>query len=372
MINIILSIFKICLNIIYFFFKSLPTKKRILMMSRQKDTKPDDFKLLYLYLSKDYEVIMLCHKLPGKENSTLKDKIKYGLHMFKQMYYLATSKAVILDSYIPTVSILKHKKDLTVFQIWHSIGTLKDFGYDSLGKEEGNKKSLVKILRMHKNYDYAFAASTAYKDYLASGFGMPSNKILISTLPRVDLLKSSEYEENIKRKIYDKYPVLKTKKNILYAPTSRKDEEEFKIKFQELVDNFDFHKYNLIVKLHPLSSIKIENSKVIVPNDFDTFNMLFVTDKLISDYSCLIYEAGVRNIPLYFYDFDLDNYIKTRGITIDYNELPGYKEKNAKKLIEDLNKKYDLDYLNKFINKYVSNTKDCSKKMADTIIKHLK
>ena len=38
--------------------------------------------------------------------------------------------------------------------------------------------------------------------------------------------------------------------------------------------------------------------------------MLFVADYVISDYSCIVYEAAVRDIPLYFYNYDMEEYIK--------------------------------------------------------------
>ena len=85
----------------------------------------------------------------------------------------------------------------------------------------------------------------------------------------------------------------------------------------------------------------------------------------------MLYEAGVRNIPLYFYCYDIDDYLDTRGIALDYKELPGYQEKSAKKLVKELDKKYDLLYLKKFIKKYVENSKNCTKKMAERIEEYL-
>ena len=370
--KIILRILKIGLNIVYFFMKIFPTKNRVVMISRQSNAITIDFQLLKDELSKKYEVKCLCKKLEGKENSKFKERIKYGFHMFAQMYYLATSKVCILDSYCPTVSILKHKKKLKIVQIWHSIGTMKRFGYTALNKEEGTDPGIARIMKMHQNYDLVFASGHAYIDHLAAGFNVDPKIIEVYTLPRIDLLSDKKYEKDIKNKLYKKYPKLKNnKKNIIYAPTFRKEEDEFLIKLKELIDEFDYSKYNLIVKLHPLSTIIIDNENVIFDKDFSTFDFLFVADGLISDYSCVLYEAGVRNIPLYFYCYDIDDYLDTRGIALDYKELPGYQEKSAKKLVKELDKKYDLLYLKKFIKKYVENSKNCTKKMAERIEKYL-
>ena len=371
---IVLKLMIICLNVVYFFLKILPTKNKILFMSRQSNKSSIDFVLINEKISKKYNTIFLCKTLDGKENAKFSTMIKYGLHMFKQMYHLATAKVCILDSYIPTISILKHKKILTIIQMWHSNGTMKKFGYSSLNKAEGNNYKYINILKMHKNYDIVFASSEAYKEHLVKGFNISKEKILTYSLPRIDLLSDKQYEKQIRNKIFKEYPNLESKKkNIIYAPTFRKDESEFKKHIIDLIENIDFSKYNLVIKLHPLSKIHLENIKnVIIDNKFSSFDMLFIADILISDYSCIIYEAGIRNIKLYFYAYDLEEYEKNRGLALDYNELPGYTFKTGKELSEVLEKKYDKIYLKHFINKYVENSTKCTEKIVKLIEEKMK
>ena len=366
--NILLKIGTIIFNIIYFFVKLLPTKKQVAFMSRQANKPSQDFELLGKELEKDYKVIYLCKTLDGKEKAKPKQVFLYGLHMIKQMYYLATSKVIILDTYIPTVSILKHKKKTTIIQMWHSNGTMKKFGYTAIKKAEGNNEEIASLLKMHQNYSIILCSGAAYVDHLAKGFNVDPSIIKIYSLPRIDLLTDKKYEKETKKKILKEYPVLKNgKQNIVYAPTFRKDESEFAKNVNKLIDSIDLEKYNVIIKLHPLSKVKIKNSKVIVDKKFSTFDILFITDKLISDYSCVIYEAGVRNIPLYFYPYDLNKYETVRGLALDYNELPGFTSEDPKVLANSLSKKYDMQYLKKFIKKYVENQKDCTKKIANLV-----
>ena len=369
---IILKVFIFLINIVYFFIKLLPTKNKIVMISRQSNKVNLDFRLLGNKLENNYKVVYLCRTLDGGINSTIFTKIGYGFHMFRQMYHLATSRVCILDSYCPTVSILKHKKSLVIIQIWHSVGTMKLFGYTAVDKNEGSSKKIADVMKMHKNYNYVYCSSEAYKDHLKNGFGVDRSIIKTFTLPRIDLLSDETYEKNIRQKIFNKYPELKDKKNILYTPTFRKDNDDFELYLNKLVDNIDFDKYNLIVKLHPLSKVSINSDKFICDKEFSSYEMLFVADKLISDYSCFIYEAGVRNIPIYFYDYDIDKYNDDRGLAIDIDELPGYRESDAKKLVKDMDKSYDMEYLKKFIHKYVSNTKGCTDKMVNEISKFMK
>ena len=357
------------MNIAYMPFKLLKTTKKVVMISRQSNEINDDFLLLgEEFKQKGYNVKYLCHTLDGGVNSSVFTKINYGFHMFTQMYHLATSEICVLDTYCLVVSILKHKKNLRIVQIWHSIGTLKQFGWQILGSKEGSSPVIAKAMKMHENYDAVYCAGEAYKDALAQGFNISPEKVRIFTLPRIDLLNDEAYQANVKKQIYSKYPALKNKPNVVYAPTFRKDESEFQKYFNELVNAFDFDKYNLIVKLHPLSKVTLDNKNAIIDNEFSTFQMISVADKFISDYSCVVYEAGVKNIPLYFYNYDMENYENVRSLTIDYNVLPGYKAKNAKELIESLSMPYDYDYLKSYINKYIENTENCAKKMAEDII----
>ena len=369
-------------RLLYSFFKVLPTQNKITMISRQSNSETVDFRLLRTEIEKENEkeekrkkikVVTLCHKLEGGASAKFSEKIKYGFHMLLQMYHIATSKVLILDSYCILASILNHKKKLKIIQMWHSMGTMKKFGYQILDKKEGSKKEIADTMRMHKNYDYVFASSKAYAKQLAEGFGCETTKIRIYSLPRVDLLTSKEYKREIFEKIKEKYPEISVKKNILYCPTFRKDEKEFEKEIYSMMEYVDFNKYNLIIKLHPLSKIEFKenNKSVILDKSFSSMDMLFIADYLISDYSCIIYEAAVLNIPLFFFAFDLQEYLNNRGLTIDYEKvLPGIVSSNAKDIITAVeNNQYDINSVMKFREKYVTNTKDCTKKIVDFIKK---
>lgn len=370
---IILRIVKFIINVIYFFIKLLPTKNKVVMISRQSNDINTDFRLIGSYIGKKYQVVYLCKTLDGGVKSKFTSRIKYGLHMFSQMYHLATSKVCILDTYCPTVSILKHKESLTIIQIWHSIGTMKKFGYAIIDKGEGTNGKIANIMNMHQNYDVILCSGEGYRTHLTWGFNCSPDLIRIATLPRVDLLTDKKYEREVKMRIITKYPSLKKRKNILYCPTFRKDEKEFADALENLIKEINFKKYNLIVKLHPLSNTVLDTHEhVINDREFPTFDMLFIADYVISDYSCIIYEAGVRDIPLYFYNFDMNTYEDKRGLALDYDELPGYTSPDAKTLMKFLEKEYDMQYYREFMKKYVENTKDCTKKVVEIIDEYMK
>lgn len=366
------------MNVVYYLFKLFPTRNKITMISRQSNYETMDFKLIRKEINNrdsSTKVVVLCHMLDGGIKSTIKNKIKYFFHMFKQMYHIATSKVVVLDSYCMVVSILKHKKKLTIIQMWHSMGTMKKFGYSVLGLNEGSNKKIAYAMKMHKNYDYIFASSDAYKEHLANGFNYSTDNILTYPLPRYDLLKDKNYQKECRKKILNKYPILSKKKNIIYCPTFRKYETDFEKALKKLVECINFDKYNLILKLHPLSTLKLDynHTGLIIDNDFSTFDMLSIADYMISDYSCIIYEAAVKNIALYFYNFDYDIYLNNRGLAIDYyKELPGVISSDPKIIIDDIEKNdYDYLKLKKFSDKYIEPSKGATKSIVDFVFEKM-
>ena len=282
---------------------------------------------------------------------------------------MATSKAVILDSYCILVSVLKHRKSLLIIQMWHSVGTMKKFGYSILDKLEGSTSRIAHLMKMHHGYSYVLCAGEGYVDHLAQGFNVDRSIIRIFPLPRVELLQDSEYKEKKQKEIFRKYPVLndKWKKNIVYVPTFRKaDDEDFDAAVKDFADNLDFRKYNLIVKAHPLADIHStgksqasyrDDPRIITADDCTSMDMLFIADAVVSDYSCIIYEAAVLMKPLYFYTYDYDAYMSTRDIYIDYKkEIPGPMCSDGRSLAAALDSidQYDMEKLSSFLKKYVS------------------
>ena len=375
MLVVIIRIGTVFLNILYALIKLLPTQNKVVMISRQSNEPSMDFLLLKREIKRRYpetKVVLLCHTLDGGLNSSKLTKVRYCFHMLVQMYHLATSRVAILDTYCIPVSLLKHKSTLKVLQIWHSMGTMKKFGYTTVDTSEGTKKSIADAMKMHQNYDIVLASAEAYKDHLAAGFQCDREKIVTAPLPRLDLLVNRpKYEATVRTRIYEAYPQLREKPVILYCPTFRKDESSFTDAVLALRDALDLEHFQLVVKLHPLSKLDLGDQVITAP-EFSSFEMLFAADYLISDYSCIVYEAAVRNIPLFFYDFDIDFYKDGRGLAIDYfHELPGITSTEpaviAKAIADAEGGAYDREALKAFADKYVHPTRHAAKDIVDLI-----
>lgn len=363
---VLLRIYKCLLNVIYFFLKFIPTKKnRILFLSRQNDNESIDFNYIIKDIKKRYpnsQIIVLSKRMVKIELS-IKIIVSYVFHSFKQLYYLATSKVCVIDGYQITVSCLKHKKDLKVVQIWHSLGAIKKFGYQNLNTKYD--KTMAKVMCMHKNYNVIVSGSIEMTKYFKEAFNYPEDKFISSGLPRIDFLL--ETKKKNKEFVYKIYPKLKKKKVVLYAPTFRVYNE---YKTKELIKVFKNSKYELIVKPHPRMHEDIPK-KYLYPK-VSSLELLSVADLVITDYSAISIEAAILDRPLMLYVYDYDKYVKEEGINTNlYEDLPGYVFENAQDLYNKFDKeKYDKEILKKYKEKYVTNIDGTStRKLVDCIMR---
>ena len=237
--KIILRIFRYSLNIIYFFFKLFKTNKnKITFLSRQDNNITLDMKLIrdeLLKENKDLELVFLCKRF----DNIKKHFISYGIYTIKTMYHVATSQVCIVDSYSLPISILKHKKNLKVMQIWHAMGAIKKFGYQTVGKESGRKTYIAEELKMHKNYDKIISGSSSMTKYFMEAFGYSKYYFLNYWHPIIYYLLNNN--DALKEKVLNKYNGLSKKINILYAPTFRTTNDN---EIKALIENIDFDKYN--------------------------------------------------------------------------------------------------------------------------------
>lgn len=346
---IILYVFVYLLKLVYFCLKLLPTKNKIVFISRQTDKPSLDFRRLAKEignLDKNIEIVFVTKKM--KKN--IIDGIRNVFNIFIQMYHLATSKVCITDGYNIPISVLKHKNELKVFQLWHSLGAIKKFGYQTLNTNKSKK--IAKVLKMHKNYDYITCSSKEMIKYFSKSFNYKKKNFVPIGLPRIDYLL--KYTKRNKKKIYTTYPEFKNKKIILYAPTFR-DNDNYKI--NELINTIDLKKHILIIKVHPNMNYKINyKNNVYTCEDYTSLQLLSVANYVITDYSGFSIEASVLEKPVYLYVYDLKEYGSNPGINLDLKkELPGYVFEDANLLYKKLiNESYDMDVIKKYKSKYVT------------------
>src|SRR5699024_7882784 len=212
------------------------------------------------------------------------------------------------------------------------------------------------------NYTQALVSSEGVRNHYAEGFGITVDKVIATGVPRSDVFFDEVYKKHVKEVLYDKYPMLKEKKVILFAPTFRGNGQgsahypfealELRKLYENLKDDYVF-----VFKIHPF--VKNEYS---IPYDMSDFyydlsdfreinDLLLVTDILITDYSSVCFEFGILNKPMLFFGFDVEQYIKDRDFYYDYFDfIPGPLVKNTNEIIDKIkNEDFELEKIEPFI-----------------------
>lgn len=388
--KIILYIIKGHFIIIYFFIKLFTKqKKQVYLLSRQFNSPSINYQIIIDELKKDnipYKV--KCKKISSSINdsmrtqghysntfnlikkvfSNLKSTLSYYFSLYDQMVSIASSKVIIVDGYNLPVSLLKHKKGTKIIQMWHALGAIKKFGYQSIGKVDGINPTVARILKMHANYDYVISGSEGMNKYFAEAFNVPIEKVLAIGTPSIEFLKKKD--NKITKKIKEKYPALKNKINVLYSPTFRNEKN---YNYEELINNTDFTKVNLIITNHFKVEERATDPRVINinSNEFQTFDILKIVDYVITDYSALMIDAAVINKKILLYVYDYDEYKKNNGVNLDLlNDFPTIAYQDAKKLMNVINKnKYDIKAYHEFQKKYTPHIKTTSTEANMALIK---
>ncbi|WP_223246991.1 CDP-glycerol glycerophosphotransferase family protein [Microbacterium oleivorans] len=312
---------RIILSVAYAPLKLLPVQRKVVMISREHPVVPDDFTDLAAALTRHDDavrVVMLVRMVPPG----ILRKIGYGFHLLRQLYHVATARVLIIDTYAIVASVLRHRDELTVIQMWHALGAFKKFGLSILGREEGRDRRLADAMRMHQGYDLVLTSAEECRPAFADAFGTPLERVAVAPLPRVDRLRDPARRERTRARILAALPHLAGRRIAVFAPTFRLD-GTVAVDVRALTEALHGHGVHTVVKLHPLMHADF-GPDVDTGGDFSTQEMLAIADLFITDYSSALYEASVLDIPTYFLTPDLDAYLESRDFYLDYRrDLPG-------------------------------------------------
>ena len=356
--------------------------KKIAIISRESNSKTLDIAMLEEALTRRGCDVTVLSRLLTKEKSL--KALSYIGHVMKQEAAILASDVVVLDTYCIPASMIPHRKGTKVVQMWHALGAIKQFGWQTVGKEGGSSERTARLMKMHHGNDYVVCASDVTAEHFCKAFKADRSSIVKYGLPRIDYIKSvaagGRHDETA-AKILSKYPQLKDsqKKTVLYAPTFRRGKA---VDVKSLMDALDPEKYDLVVKLHPLYRGEAEaqnRPNVVFDEDFSSYDWLSVADVIISDYSSYVIESTLADKPLFIYAYDLEEYAENTGLNIDFESEPiaPYVFRSAKELAECIDaacagagsETYDMDAMRAFRDRYIDiSTENCTAALADFII----
>ena len=342
-------------------------RPKIAIISRESNKRTRDISMLEEELLKrGCDVKVMCRLL--KKEKSLK-ALGYIGHIMKQEAAILASDVVVLDTYCIPASMIPHRKGTKVVQMWHALGAIKKFGWQTVGKEGGSSEKTAKLMKMHHGYDHVVCASDVTAEFFSEAFRTDRSRIVKYGLPRIDYINSvvrGERHDDVAERIFEKYPQLRKSKDgqskptILYAPTFRRGKT---VDVQSLINAFDPEKYDLIIKLHPIYRGELSESDVASGNViFDDF----------------VVEATIADKPLFIYAYDLEEYKVSTGLNVDFDSEPiaPYVFRDEEALAAEIGKvDYDMNALRAFRDRYIDiDTGDgtsenyCTAALADFIL----
>lgn len=357
------------LRVIYAPMKLQPLQKKVTIISRQSDEPSDDIRLLQNYLQAahpDLRLQVLCRSMERT------GPLKYAFHMLRQMGSIASSAVVLLDGYCIAASVLDHRKQTVIIQMWHALAAVKQFGYQAVGRPSGRSEEIARLMKMHRNYDQVLAAGRRTGEFFCRAFNAGPEKIRLLGLPRIDLILQ---EDDSGEKLRQEFAIPDDREIILYVPTFRKDQA---IPAEDLIRGIDPDRFVLVVKLHPLwrelgggfaSPGENGGLRIIVDEKYTSYDWLHACDRIVTDYSALGLEAALTGKPVYWYLYDLEEYKRAVGLNIDpMEEIPEASAADGAALGELLARPYDYGALNRFRDTYIDiETEGCTEKLGEHI-----
>ena len=355
----------------FYLFKPFRLKEnRVTFISNRRNSISGNYESIYTELIKDKNI----------EIKTVLDTKESFISCFKYGYYLASSKVILIDDYIRSVYEIKKRGDNYLVQVWHACGAFKAFGFSRLSKEG----CWPQDSRSHRTYDYCLVSSKHIAKHYAEAFGMNVDRVIATGVPRTDIFFDEAYKREVRAKIFSSYPMLKDKKVILFAPTFRGSSKKeghyphYRFDYKKIFEIFG-DEYRIIIKHHPHV-----NNKLVIEDEYkdrvidlskneELNELLFVTDILITDYSSVIFEAALLDIPMLFYAFDLDEYISSRGFYCEYiSFIPGKLVENMDEIIAALLVgDFEADKIKEFKKGFFDDLDGKSGKRASDFIKRL-
>ena len=203
------------------------------------------------------------------------------------------------------------------------------------------------------NKDSDLKSKIKFENYQIFAY-MPSFRdIIIENKPTTDRNKIKNFTKKQKKQHK------KVKKEYKKIFNAKKEElEEILLENLSLVDGNLKENQVLFFKQHPNDSRKIDISKFKhikpFPKDYDVYDILNISDCLISDYSSVVFDYLNTGKKIILFNYDEEEYDEIRGTYFGLEELPFVKTQSVDELIKELNldKNYEDDGIKNQLCKY--------------------
>lgn len=229
-----------------------------------------------------------------------------------------------------------------VAQLWHGI-PLKRIGLDAPELVRSAFLPNSAFVRRLIGWMYARsaqrigvlpAASHLVRGRLESAFGIDHRRIAVTGEPRVDVLVT-ETTERARAVVARCIPGLDEKRTLLlYAPTWRDGDPDPGVpsaaEWPEIIGVLERHDAVLVIRSHRLGEgdysppVATDRIRVLGADLLpDVTPAVPAFAALITDYSSLVYDAALADVPTLFLAPDLEDYALRRGFYGSYSDMAG-------------------------------------------------
>lgn len=347
-----------------------PIDEKLVVFADARDRDmPDNFLGLY---AKCKEAGYRCEFLSGRQYSqTLphwrRKKWKYQIRFIR---LFARCKVLFLVDFFPLAYICQPREGTQVVQLWHACGVMKKIGYSALDKPWGMSPKETRQYPPHTTYTLVCASSHRPKETFEDAFRCDPDIVKPIGCPRTDIYFDKKFQSEAAKKVRSSIPEIGNRKIILYAPTYRgnnakKAHTEFMWDIKTIAKELG-DEYVLLVKFHPFVKKRMPESQRLrapgfvfdVTEALKPEEALCAADILISDYSTILFEYMLLERPIISYIYDIDSYIKDRGLYFPYDQLaPGPYVFDSEELLEKLKTVddwFDIERIRWFKNEFMS------------------
>lgn len=339
---------------VFRFFYIFPIKKHQILFESEPDLTDNSF-AFYEFLSekeqyKSYRLIWLVESSYEGDSEHIY-KWHHGISI-KRLYYLATSKYFIFD-HNNILSEYPIRKDQKIINLFHGC---------SFKKTKGGPVNT-------DTEDMLLVTGDFWKPIMAEFVSCNKKKVKSLGFPRNDYLFMEKNDKQEKWRIIHSWS--NYNKILLWMPTFRRSNSdtisenyysgvtglpilEQKTDLEELNERLRGKNTLLVFKVHHLqleySAFKdnYSNIQILKDDDINSFGLQLyqivpLTDALITDYSSISNDYLLLDKPMIFTLDDYEEYRRSRGFSIDdpAQYFPGYHVFNKPQLIEAISKTID-------------------------------
>lgn len=229
----------------------------------------------------------------------------------------------------------------TVINFWHGV-PLKKIMYDDQVTNPLNYRGKIMYVldRFPQRNEYVVSTSETISNIYFHAFKKDKRHTVLIGQPRNDIFYS-----DCCGTLRERFPNMKI---ITYMPTHRKQGKEVfdcnkLLDLGKINDLCKKHNYIFIIKKHFYHAKErllsgYSNIVELTQENIDSQDLMLSSDVLITDYSSAYIDYLLLDRPILFYNFDMDDYLKTdRGMYFEYDQVtPGPIVKNFDDLYSEI------------------------------------